>query len=98
MLKKDKLKNIDTVIMNPPFGAQKKGADRIFLDKALELGKIIYSIHNKGSYNFIKQYIYPSEIIDAFEYKFPIYKSFSYHKKEVEYINIEIYKIKNNLI
>lgn len=39
----------DTVVMNPPFGAQDKGNDRPFLDKALEIGSVIYSIHNAGS-------------------------------------------------
>jgi len=35
----------DTVLENPPFGVQKKGADTRFLEKALETGKVIYSIH-----------------------------------------------------
>ena len=35
----------DTVLQNPPFGVQKRGADRRFLEKALESGKSIYSLH-----------------------------------------------------
>lgn len=35
----------DTVIQNPPFGVQKRRADRIFLKRALELGFKIYSLH-----------------------------------------------------
>ncbi|MEM3442418.1 MAG: methyltransferase, partial [Candidatus Bathyarchaeia archaeon] len=35
----------DTVLQNPPFGVQKRGADRKFLAKALETGKAIYSVH-----------------------------------------------------
>lgn len=35
----------DTVIENPPFGVQTRGADRKFLEKALKSGKTIYSIH-----------------------------------------------------
>jgi putative methylase len=38
----------DTVLQNPPFGVQKRGADRKFLEKALESGKTIYSLH-KGT-------------------------------------------------
>jgi len=38
----------DTVLQNPPFGVQKRGADRKFLEKALESGKIVYSLH-KGT-------------------------------------------------
>jgi putative methylase len=37
----------DTVLENPPFGVQKRGADRKFLTKALELGRVTYSIHKR---------------------------------------------------
>ena len=36
----------DTVVQNPPFGVQKRTADRRFLEKALELGDAVYSLHN----------------------------------------------------
>ena len=36
----------DTVLQNPPFGVQTRNADRAFLIKALESGKMIYSLHN----------------------------------------------------
>jgi putative methylase len=36
----------DTVLQNPPFGVQTREADRVFLAKALEVGKSVYSIHN----------------------------------------------------
>ena len=38
--------NFDTVLQNPPFGVQKREADRAFLVKALEVGNSIYSLHN----------------------------------------------------
>jgi len=37
--------NFDTVLQNPPFGVQRRKADRKFLEKALETGKVIYSLH-----------------------------------------------------
>jgi putative methylase len=39
----------DTVIENPPFGVQTKGADTSFLAKALEVGGMIYSLHKNIS-------------------------------------------------
>jgi putative methylase len=36
----------DTVLQNPPFGVQKRAADRKFLEKALEVGGKVYSLHN----------------------------------------------------
>jgi len=38
----------DTVLQNPPFGVQKRGADRVFLEKALESGKVVYSLHKSS--------------------------------------------------
>ena len=37
----------DTVLENPPFGVQKRGADRKFLAKAVELGRVTYSLHKR---------------------------------------------------
>jgi putative methylase len=38
--------SFDTVLQNPPFGVQKRAADRKFLEKALEVGCSVYSLHN----------------------------------------------------
>lgn len=37
--------SFDTVVQNPPFGVQTRQADRRFLEKALEIGNHVYSIH-----------------------------------------------------
>ena len=49
--------NFDTVLQNPPFGVQKRKADRKFLEKALEIGKHVYSLHKNTKENreFIKK-------------------------------------------
>ncbi len=36
----------DTAVQNPPFGVQKRGADRAFLEKALQVADTVYSLHN----------------------------------------------------
>jgi putative methylase len=41
----------DTVLQNPPFGVQKRGADRKFLQKALESGRVAYSLHKTTENN-----------------------------------------------
>jgi putative methylase len=42
--------DFDTVLQNPPFGVQKRRADRSFLKKSLEIANRIYSLH-KGESN-----------------------------------------------
>jgi putative methylase len=37
--------DFDVVLQNPPYGVQKPGADRKFLEKALEVGRTVYSLH-----------------------------------------------------
>jgi putative methylase len=37
--------SFDAVLQNPPFGVQKHAADRKFLEKALGVGRMIYSLH-----------------------------------------------------
>jgi putative methylase len=84
----------DTVVMNPPFGAQEKGNDRPFLDKALEIGRAVYSIHNAGSADFVRGFIKGrGEITDIAALKFPIRHTFKFHKKEIALIDVELYRI-----
>lgn len=45
--------SFDVVLQNPPFGIQKRKADRKFLEKALESGKVIYSLHKHPERNRI---------------------------------------------
>jgi putative methylase len=49
--------SFDTVLQNPPFGVQRRKADRRFLEKALETGKVVYSLHKcpKENKTFIKK-------------------------------------------
>jgi len=86
-----------TVVMNPPFGAQKKGSDRPFLRKALELSSAVYSIHNAGSVDFIKKFISPSVITEYRLIDFPIKRTFGFHKKERLVIKVEIYRIEKRI-
>ncbi len=86
--------HFDTVIMNPPFGAQDKGGDRPFLDKALEIGSVIYSIHNAGSADFVRGYVKGrGEVTDVVSLKFPMRHTFKFHKKEIRLIDVELYRI-----
>jgi putative methylase len=83
----------DTVVMNPPFGAQAKGNDRPFLLSALKTSDVVYSIHNCGSHNFIAGFIGDASITDWYTTAFPMKRTFKFHKKEVEMIKVEIYRI-----
>lgn len=95
MIESGELKRADTVLMNPPFGAQEKGSDRPFLEAAIASGDVVYSIHNKGSRAFIEKFIKPAVVTDCFITEFPIRKTFDFHKKEIQSIDVEIYRIES---
>jgi len=86
--------HVKTTVMNPPFGARVKGRDRPFLSSALRTSEVIYSIHNRGSLAFIQKFIKPAVITHSYVAKFPLKRTFDFHKKEREVIEVEIYRIK----
>ncbi|AKB17342.1 MULTISPECIES: METTL5 family protein [unclassified Methanosarcina] len=85
--------HVKTTLMNPPFGARVKGRDRPFLSSALRTSEIIYSIHNRGSLAFIQKFIKPAVITHSYVAKFPIKRTFDFHQKEREIIDVEIYRV-----
>ncbi len=85
----------DTAVMNPPFGAQKAHADRPFIDCALALAPITYSIFNAGSAQFVKAYTaQKAEITETVGSAFPIKRTFAFHTKDVQEIEVEILRLK----
>jgi putative methylase len=85
----------DTVIMNPPFGAQKAHADRPFIDLALMLAPVTYSIFNAGSAQFIETYIAErAEIDERVGGVFPIKRTFAFHTRDMQEIGVEILRLK----
>ena len=84
----------DTVIMNPPFGVQRENADRIFLSKAFEISKTIYSIHKIESKLFLEKFArdngFKSILIK--EDEIPLGATMSFHKKRKYPIKVGLWK------
>ena len=91
----------DTVIQNPPFGAQKanrKDGDRRFLEKALEVAPVVYSFHLAKTREFLELMVkaLDASITHVFHYNFPLPRIYHFHqdeKREVEVIVLRIEKI-----
>jgi putative methylase len=84
----------DTVVMNPPFGAQRQNrhADRVFLERALAIAPVVYSILNAGSEPFVRS-ILPPVTIQRFPVAFTLKRRFWFHKKDRKVIQADIYRI-----
>lgn len=88
---------VDTVIQNPPFGVQKKGADMIFLNKALQLGEEIYSIHKGVPKNreFISERLKElgGKVTHRIEKDFHISAQFRFHTQDVYTFKVDLYRV-----
>jgi len=84
----------DTVIQNPPFGAQKFGSDRPFIKKSLEIAPIVYSIHRDGTRRFIEEYVRENNgyIEEEITLNFPIRRRFNFHKEEEKSVKVNLFK------
>ncbi|MCJ7444115.1 MAG: METTL5 family protein [Methanotrichaceae archaeon] len=88
------IKGIETVIMNPPFGAQKSSVgDRPFLNKAIKIAKIIYTIHNVGSESFIKEFVKPCQVEMIYRIPISLKRCFQFHSKDLKIMQADLYRI-----
>ncbi|MBI5459027.1 METTL5 family protein [Methanobacterium sp.] len=88
----------DTVIQNPPFGAQKahrKDADRRFLEKALEVAPVIYSFHLAKTREFLEQIVKAlnSNVTHVFNYNFPLPRIYHFHQDEKREVEVVVLRI-----
>jgi len=90
-----------TVLQNPPFGVQRRRADRRFISKSLELSSTIYSFHKGGESNreFIKRFIerHGGRVTNIFPLKMEIPRMFKFHTKKKRSIQVDLYRIEGKV-
>jgi putative methylase len=94
--------NGDTVIQNPPFGAQKAGvknADRIFIKKAVECAQVIYSFHIQETEEFVEKYFdsLGGRATHKFHYSFNIPKIYDFHKKDKINVDVVVFRVETDI-
>ena len=86
-----------TVVMNPPFGAQKGSAhaDRAFLATAAAIADVSYSIHNEGSTEFVEAFADDEggEVTHAFRAELTLDRQFPFHTEDEKTQAVEVYRI-----
>lgn len=87
-----------TTIENPPFGVQKKTADRYFLKKAFSFSDVVYSIHlaNQKVHQFITSFIrkFNWEIDYVFPFQLKLDRTYEFHKQKTKSVDVNIYRFK----
>jgi len=86
-----------TVLQNPPFGVQRRGADRKFIEKALEISHRVYSLHKSGVSNreFIKRFIelHGGKVTGILQLEMNIPKMFEFHIERKHKLKVDLYLI-----
>jgi putative methylase len=89
------LGSFDTVVMNPPFGAQDPHADRPFVDAALALAPVVYGIFNAGSLPFLEAYTRERAALEfAIGGFLPLKRSLPFHRRGVVEIEVEVVRMR----
>ncbi len=88
-------RKIDTVIMNPPFGAQRPGADREFIQKALEVARKVWTIHLSDSSKFIDRFVEDNggKIVACWEMEMELKRTMKHHSRESKKVKAILYHL-----
>jgi putative methylase len=87
----------ETTIMNPPFGSWRRGLDIEFLDKALMISRVIYSVHkasDKGDV-FLRKKVAAKggEITKLGNVEIILPRLFEFHRRVKYGVNANLYRI-----
>lgn len=87
----------DTVIMNPPFGAQRAHADRPFINAGLTSAEVVWGIFNSGSRSFLESYVAGRATVDTIiSATFPMRRTFAHHTRDVMAIPVDFIRLVRN--
>jgi putative methylase len=88
---------VDTVVMNPPFGAQKRHADRTFLEKAFEVASVVYSFHMAQTEGWVLREASGAgfTVTHKNKYVFAIRHLYEFHRKERQEVEVLLFRMES---
>jgi len=89
--------HFDTAIMNPPFGSWEHGADVKFLEKALPVSDVVYSLHKRSSpiREFLSRRIRSlgGRVDRIYEMRISIPRTYIFHQRQKYFVEADLYRI-----
>ena len=88
---------VDTVLMNPPFGAQRKGADRVFYQRAAEAvaaaGGAVWFLQQPSNERFLTAFFAELglRVERAHVWDYPLEQRFAFHHHGVATVPVGLY-------
>ena len=88
----------ETVIQNPPFGTKIKHNDAVFLEKALEIAPVVYSLHKSESKAFLEGFSAKNnaKITHIWDFKFPLKATMKFHRRQIRRIDVSCFRFEKN--
>jgi len=88
----------EVVIQNPPFGTKIKHNDAIFLEKALEIAPVVYSLHKSESKAFLEGFSAKknAKITHVWDFKFPLKATMGFHRRQIHRIDVSCFRFQRN--
>ncbi len=88
---------VDVALTNPPFGTRRRGADVAFLEKAVEIASVVYSLHKraKGSREFLTRSIksFGGKVDAIYELRIALPPTYEFHHKRRYEVDADLYRI-----
>jgi len=85
---------VNTVLMNPPFGTKRPHADIKFLQIALTLGEVTYSIHKSSTRRHVNRWLTErgAEAERILSGRMDIPHQFSFHKRKRGRVAVDVFR------
>ena len=92
--------NADTVLQNPPFGTKIKHHDKIFLETAFRVGKVVYSMHKEVTRAFVEAMVRDSEfkITDVWQYDFGLKQTLPWHRRKKYVVKVWLWRMEKDYL
>jgi len=89
---------VDTVLMNPPFGTKQPHVDVKFLQTALSLGKIVYSIHKSSTRQFVQRWLrqHDADSAPVISTGMEIPHQFDFHTRRRSCVAVDVFRIRSS--
>ena len=87
--------SFDVVIMNPPYGTRSAHADLRFLDKAVQLAKVTYSIHKSSTRSYLAKYLERAgrKVDEVRSMSLDIPHLVNFHTRKWKSVNVDLLRI-----
>lgn len=88
---------VDVVIQNPPFGVHRRGIDIKFLRAAINIGKVVYSLHKRApkSVNFISKTAEKlgAKVSEIYPISVELRPTYNFHYKKKHVVKADLFRL-----